>query len=84
MFSDLVSELGTKPGASTLLERKLVLLENQKFELEGAEVLLVLRQVGAGLGPEQVELLVQRFRSDRPGFMDTKAFRQALRAATAQ
>lgn len=59
-----------------------MLLENPKFELEGAELLLVLRQVGAaGMGPEHAELLLARFPSDRPGFVDTRALRAALRAA---
>mmetsp|Transcript_17107 Transcript_17107/g.36945 ORF Transcript_17107/g.36945 Transcript_17107/m.36945 type:complete len:401 (-) Transcript_17107:72-1274(-) len=82
LLAELASELDSKPGAVSLLERKLVMHGNQASELATDELLLLLRQVGSGMPDLEVAALAAQFATHKPGVMDSGAFLKAFRAAT--
>ncbi|GFR43092.1 hypothetical protein Agub_g4100 [Astrephomene gubernaculifera] len=82
-LADLVSELSGRQGALSLLERKLVTLENSYALLPAEEFKLVLRQVGSSLSEAGIAALVARYSpaGGRAGAaVDAAAFRNDLRA----
>ncbi|KAG2423989.1 hypothetical protein HXX76_014815 [Chlamydomonas incerta] len=81
----LVSELAGRPGALSLLERKLVTLENSQSLMSAEDFKLVLRQVGSQLPEDGIAALLVRYApaGSRPGSrLDAAAFRNDLRAAS--
>lgn len=82
-LQELLGELRGKQGAISLLERKLVTLEDAACLLSHDEFALVLRQVGSTLSEGGIAALVAHFTPGKTGFIDCNAFRKAVRAATA-
>ncbi|EFJ51617.1 hypothetical protein VOLCADRAFT_87820 [Volvox carteri f. nagariensis] len=80
----LVSELGARQGALSLLERKLVTLENNQQLMPAEDFKLVLRQVGSQLPEDGIAVLLTRYAP--PGArvgasIDAGLFRNDLKAA---
>ncbi|GIL84233.1 hypothetical protein Vretimale_15863 [Volvox reticuliferus] len=79
----LVTELGVRQGAISLLERKLVTLENNHQLMPAEDFKLVLRQVGSQLPEDGIAALIARYApGGRAGAsIDAGMFRNDLRAA---
>lgn len=79
VLSSFVSDVMSRPGAMSLLEKKLVTLSSANNELPVDDLLLLVRQVGSQITEADVQILVRHFLTHKRGVIDAGSLLQAIR-----
>ncbi|GAX80724.1 hypothetical protein CEUSTIGMA_g8159.t1 [Chlamydomonas eustigma] len=79
VLASFVADVKSRPGAMSLLEKKLVTLSSANNELAADELLLLVRQVGSQIPESDVQVLVQHFLTHKRDVIDAGSLLQAIR-----